>query len=116
VAKRVLLYDLHPLTRELVEGALAGAPDIVVVGHIESAESLPDAAAATRADVVLTHSGAAGVPDPCAKFLAERAHVRVIVIGHGQHESALIELREHRTELDDLGRDGLAMAILGAAS
>jgi DNA-binding NarL/FixJ family response regulator len=114
VSLRILVFDLPPLLRDLVQRALAGNEDITSV--VAGASELERVVAETNPDVVIVPLDADGLRAESRRFLEERARVRVLGIGLRDGRAALYELQPRRSELGDVAPDELADTVRAAVA
>ncbi len=117
---RILVFDLPPLLRSLVERALAADEDIAsVVANAGRLERGADAdtgelermIAATKPDVVIVPLDPEGLRADTRRFLEERARVRVLGIGLRDGRTALYELQPRRSDLGEVTPDELPARV-----
>ncbi len=110
-ATRVLLADMPPMTREIIEGVLEGHDDIQVVGGPPGEAPLRPLADESQADVVIVGTVGHELPLDCRRLLEERPHTRVIAVAADGSDAFLYELRPQERELGDLSVEGLLAVI-----
>jgi hypothetical protein len=107
---RVVLVELTGLSRDVVKGILAEAPDIELIGEVAMWEfSGPDPPA--RADVAILAGPGGSLSERAHGLLKLRPLLRVLAVGHGGREGSLYELRPHRTPLGELSSHVLLGAV-----
>jgi DNA-binding NarL/FixJ family response regulator len=111
---RILVFDLPPLLRDLVQRALNGNEDITSV--VAEASELERMVAETRPDVVIVPLGPEGLQAESRRFLEERSRVRVLGIGLRDGRAALYELRPRRSDLGEVTPDELAETVRAAVA
>lgn len=102
---RIVLAALSARLRAVVGQALAGQPDLVVVG--ESGGEVELLLDAERADVVITGA----LPCVVERLLDEYPRLAVIAIDAHAARGRLYRLGPHVTQLDRVTPAGLATAI-----
>jgi NAD kinase len=107
---RVVLVDLTGLTREIVEGILAGAPDIEVIGHV-SMHDFATSGDPDRADVAIVAGDGGVLTRRAHELLKVRPLLRILAICRGGREGSLFELRPHQTSLGELSSHVLLDAV-----
>lgn len=107
---RVVLVDLAGLTREIVEGILAGAPDIEVIGEV-SMRDFGGPGDPVRADVAILAGDGGVLTQRAHELLKIRPLLRILAVGQGGREGSLYELRPHRTPLGELSSHVLLDAV-----
>ena len=106
---RVVLVELTGITREVVKGILADAPDIELVGDV-SMEDFSDPGAAA-ADVAILAGDDGVLTRRAHELLKVRPLLRILAVGQGGREGSLYELRPHRTPLGELSSQVLLGAV-----
>jgi len=106
-----LLLDIPTMLQEIVSGAVAGEPDIDVVGEIHDDGELEAAVSRLQPDLVLLRSEHAELPAACQALFDERPHLKVVALtGHGA-EGHLWQLSPNRVELGEMSEGRLLSAI-----
>jgi DNA-binding NarL/FixJ family response regulator len=111
---RVLVRDLPPLLRDIVEDAVGSQDDmeiltdrtIVQPGHAEKPAG-PDVIVTATADIDQSEAAA-------ADWLRWRPESRVLVIETTGRRSVMYEMRPHAVRIGDLSRDQLVEVIRSA--
>jgi hypothetical protein len=113
---RVVLVELTGLTRDVVKGILAEAPDIELIGEVSMSEfGGPNPPA--RADVAILAGSGGPLSERAHELLKLRPLLRVLAVAYGGREGSLYELRPHRTPLGELSSHVLLDAVrTGAAA
>jgi chemotaxis response regulator CheB len=107
---RVVLVELTGLTRDVVKGILAEAPDIELIGEV-SVWEFGRPGAPVRADVAILAGETASLTDRAHELLELRPRLRILAVAHGGREGSLYELRPHRTPLGELSAHVLLDAV-----
>ena len=109
--RQIVLVDLPRMTREIIEQAVGGEPDMVIVdGHADH-DSLPNAVAGSEPDFVISGRDYE-FAEVCA-VLDERPRLRVLVVVEDGREATLYELRPTRTPLGEVSPRTIVEAIRG---
>jgi DNA-binding NarL/FixJ family response regulator len=112
---RIVLVDMPRLLRDLIEHALSGQPDMVVVAAEPDVEALGAAARESEADFVIVGLEHGRLPGSAQELLDERARQRVLGVEAENGEAVLYELRPRRTPIGRASPAELATAIRAAA-
>ena len=93
---RVLIADDHPLLREGVKRVFERAQDVTVVGEVDTADKVVEAARAGQADVILLDLAMPGASHLTVLANLKEALPRartLIISGHDENEHAIPALR-----------------------
>ena len=107
---RVVLVEVTGLTRDVVKGILAEAPDIELLGEV-SMWNFGGADAPAGADVAILAGSGGSLTERAHELLKLRPLLRILAIGEGGREGSLYELRPHRTPLGELSSHVLLEAV-----
>lgn len=102
------------LTGEMVEGAVARADDMGVVGNAASLAQLRELALATEPDVVIVGLHDDELPESCVDLLLERPRVKVLAIEERAGQARLFELRPEQVEIGEVSPDEVVATIRAA--
>jgi DNA-binding NarL/FixJ family response regulator len=109
---RILVFDLPPLLRDLVQRALDDYDGITSV--VAEASELELVVTRTKPDAVIVPLDDGGLRAESRRFLEERARVRVLGIGLRDGRAALYELQPRRSDLGEVAPDELAETVRSA--
>lgn len=112
---RIVLVDMPRLLRDLIEHALSGQPDMVVVAAEPAVEALGRVARTSAADFVIVGLEQGRLPESAQDLLDERARQKVLGVEAEDGEAVLYELRPRRTPIGPASPATLATAIRAAA-
>ena len=104
---RVLVFDLPPLLRDLVQRALEADAVTTTAGPGE----LERAVGETQPDAIIVPVEGGRLPPDCQRLLEEHARVRLLGLGVGDGRSVLYELQPKRTALGEVVPGDLAPVI-----
>jgi DNA-binding NarL/FixJ family response regulator len=113
---RVLLVDMPRIPRELIERAVAGEEDMIVVGSTPDLEELQQAAAASEPEFVLVGLVGDQLPPTAARFVQDKARLKVLGVEAHDGKAYLYELRPERAPLGEVSPADVVAAIRRAAS
>ncbi|MDB4881900.1 MAG: hypothetical protein JWL95_666 [Gemmatimonadetes bacterium] len=99
------------MLRELIDGAIAEAPDMDVVGTVDEREQVSSSLERTDADVLIVGVPDDGVSATIESLLYRRPRLTLLTIGANGRSTALHELRPHTVSLGDVSPRGLLDAI-----
>ena len=108
---RIVLFDLPRITREIIEQAVEGEPDMVIVDGLADYASLFDVVERSAPDFVISGQDYE-LAEVCA-VLSRRPRLRVMVVVGDGREAALYELRPTRTPLGEISPKAIVEAIRG---
>jgi DNA-binding NarL/FixJ family response regulator len=111
---RVLLANMPPMLRDIIEDAVLNEPDVEIVGTLESHELLLPALAHVDTDVLILTRGPAYEPAMAEELWARWPRIKVLEIAQGGRSAVLHALHPHRVALGDVSPQGLVAAIRGA--
>jgi len=107
---RVVLVELTGLTRDLVQGILAQAGDIDLVGDL-SISDFARVDAPVGADVAILAGDTRSLTERAHQLLKLQPLLRILAVAHGGREGSLYELRPHCTPLGELSSHVLLNAV-----
>jgi DNA-binding NarL/FixJ family response regulator len=99
---RIVLVDLTQLVADMIERAVDGAEDVVIVGRASSLSELAQVAEAASADVVVAGLDAPGLALACREVLFERPHSIVLGVVEDLGRTYLYVLRPEEIDLGEL--------------
>ena len=106
----VVLVDVTGLTREIVQGILAGAPDIDLIGEV-SMRDFGGPGDPAGADVAILAGDGGVLTRRALEVLKTRPLLKVLAVRRGGREASLYELRPHQTPLGELSSQVLLAAV-----
>jgi DNA-binding NarL/FixJ family response regulator len=112
---RVLLVDMPRLLRDLIEHAIARAPDLEVVGTEPDVEGLERAAGETDPEFVIVGLERGDLPESARAFLDARSRPRMLGVEAEEGTAVLYELTPRCVPIGTVTPDQLAGAIRDAA-
>lgn len=110
---RVLLMDMPPLLRQILEHAISQHGDLQL---IPEAGDTPGVAThrGTPPDAVIVCARASRAPHQASALLERWPRAQIVVVTAAGRDAALYELRPHRTELGQLSPAEAVQAIRDA--
>ena len=112
---RVLLHDLPPLVRDLLEQELDARADLQIVQAATDTEDLAALIASCGAEWVVVPLSSDAWPDGCIQLMTSRAGLRLLGVDTAEGGSRLYELTASQRELGPLSPHELAERIGGRA-
>jgi DNA-binding NarL/FixJ family response regulator len=111
---RVLLAETVARLRAEVRDALAGQPDLIVVG--DASDEVEVLLQAERADVVIVGMSGTTLPSTAERLIDEYPRIGVIAIDIDREQGLLYQLRPQLSRIAELTPAGLAAAIRRVAA
>jgi hypothetical protein len=106
---RVLVFDLPPLLRDLVQRALEADADVATT--TAGPGELERAVGEARPDAIIMPVDGGHMRAECRRLLEERARIRLLGLGLGDGRSVLYELQPRCTALGEVVPGDLAPVI-----
>jgi len=110
---RLLIAPVPPLLGDIVRDALAGEPDLEVVGR-SGEDDLEDRVDACAADVVLAEETGPRLADPYLRLMYLHPRLRLLTVSPDGRRASLWRLAPERRVLADVSPRGLVGALRAA--
>jgi DNA-binding NarL/FixJ family response regulator len=108
---RILLAGMSNMLSNIVTGALAQAPDIVVVGQVPADQDLALRIRSTAADAVIVQASRPGTAAAYRELLHAFPALKVIALDATGGGGFLHQLRLYSTRFAEVSVDALLMAL-----
>lgn len=109
--KRVLLFDMPQLLRDLVRDAVSGQTDLEVVGELDDESQLDAAVSSTSPSVVIVGTDGAEISEACQALFEVRPRLRVLALATRRGRSVVWELAPRRVSLGEISPQSLLTAL-----
>lgn len=110
-ARKVLLFCMPRMVRDMVRGILDGQRGVRVVAELDCEASLSDAVSATGADFVVVSAAQPELTAEARRTLRSRPELRILALATEDGRGFVYEMRPHRVPLGEISPDVLIKAL-----
>lgn len=96
VRKRILLFDLPRLLRDLITATVDREPDLEIVGAVDDEVQLAATVARAEPDVLIVRNGESALPEVTGALLGNRPALRILALAYDGGSGFMWELAPRR--------------------